>query len=369
MSPGRGRIASIDRLRGLVLVVMALDHCRDFVAPTGLSPEDLSTTSLGFFAVRWVTHFCAPVFLLLAGTGAALADERGGDRRATCRWLASRGIWLMFLEVTWMNFMWFFRYEQIHLGVLWAIGGSMLLLAGVLALGAGRVSVGLLGGGGLLALALWPVPKTAPLGFLFEPMWFENSPFGGLTVMSVYVVVPWFLVMALGWAGAGWMRSSPRRAAMVGLGLFAMFLLLRGLNLPGNPSPWEVQDRGGAITLVHFLNPQKYPPSLHFLLMTLGPALVLLPVLERMKGLFGRGLETLGRVPLFFYLLHVPLYHLIGIAQAELRFGMPKVPGDQLVSYGWLFGVWLVGLALLWPLCVRWREVKATRKELWVRYL
>ena len=369
MSQQAGRIAPIDRLRGLVLVVMALDHCRDFVAPSGVSPENLETTTLGFFAVRWVTHFCAPVFLLLAGTGAALSDQRSGDRRATARWLATRGLWLMFLEVTWMNFMWFFNVHQIHLGVLWAIGGSMVLLAGFLALGAGRTLLGLVGAGGLVGLAIWPVSKGAALAFLFQPMWFENSPFGGLTVMSVYVVVPWFLVMALGWWAAHFLSMHPRGTALAGVGLFGLFLVLRLWHLVPESAPWEGHERGLSITLVDFLNPQKYPPSLLFVLMTLGPALALLPLLQKANGRLGAVLETFGRVPLFFYLLHVPLYHLAGIVQAQGRFGVSRVPGDEPVSYLWLFGVWLLILLLLWPVCVWWRGVKGRRRESWVRFL
>jgi len=364
-----GRIASLDRLRGLALVLMALDHCRDFVAPSGLNPEDLDTTSLGLFTLRWVTHFCAPVFIFLAGVGAALADPRGGGPRATIHWLLSRGIWLMFLEISWMNFMWFFKYEQVHLGVLWAIGGSMVLLALALFLRAGRRTLAVIGLGGTLCLALWPVSKGDILGPLFQPMWFEHSPFGGLTVMSVYVVGPWFFVMAVGWAAGPWLRLFPRRAAGLGLALLFAFFALRGLNGLGDPSAWQVHERGLAITVVDFLNPQKYPPSLDFLLMTLGPALLLLPLLGAIRGRASVVLETLGRVPLFFYLLHVPLYHLAGMAQAQLRYGVSRVPPEASLSFAWLFGVWLAGLILLWPLCVRWRRVKATRTDLWVRYL
>lgn len=348
---------------------MALDHCRDFVLPRGVQPEDLATTSLGFFAVRWVTHFCAPVFLFLAGAGASLAFERSGDRLGCARWLLSRGLWLMILEVSWVNFMWFFEYDQVHLGVLWAIGGSMVLLALVVGVGGGLRTLGVIAVLGTLALALWPVSKDAVLAPLFQPLSFESSPFGGLTVMSVYVVGPWFLVMAAGWAAGPWLRSAPRQAAAVGGGLFLTFLTLRGLGGFGDPGTWALHERGLAITVVDFLNPQKYPPSLDFLLMTLGPALVLLPLLARLGGLPGRVLETLGKVPLFFYLLHLPLYHLIGIAQSELRYGSPTVPDEASVNLLWLFALWLIGLLLLWPLCVRWRAVKATRNDVWVRYL
>jgi uncharacterized membrane protein len=321
-----GRIASLDRLRGLALVLMALDHCRDFVAPVGLNPEALDTTSLGLFSLRWVTHFCAPVFIFLAGAGAALADQMGGDRRSTVRWLLSRGIWLMFLEISWMNLMWFFKYDQVHLGVLWAIGGSMVLLGLALVLRAGSRTLLAIGLGGTLFLAIWPVSKGDLLGPLFQPMWFEHSPFFGLTVMSVYVVGPWFLVMAVGWAAGPWLRSFPRRAAGLGLVLLFAFFALRGLNGLGDPSAWQVHDRGLAMTVVDFFNPQKYPPSLDFLLMTLGPALLLVPLLGVSRGKASVVLETLGRVPLFFYLLHVPLYHLAGMAQAQLRYGASRVP-------------------------------------------
>ncbi len=345
------RIASIDRLRGLVLVFMALDHCRDFVAPQGSNPEDLETTTAAFFALRWVTHFCAPVFIFLAGSAARFAAEKRQDPRWVQRWLFSRGIWLLFLEVTWVNVSWFFALEQIHLGVLWAIGGSMVLLAAS------------------LALAVFPVAQGSLWTALFHPSWHELTSPDGLVLMNVYVVVPWFLVLAVGWAAAPLLRDTPLRTAAVGGFLLLIFFVVRALNGLGDPRPWSEHERGAWVTAIDFLNPSKYPPSLDFLLMTLGPALALLPLLARLRGSAAQALETLGRVPLFFYLLHIPLYHAVGILQAQLRFGASKVPAGEPVELLWILGLWLAVLAALWPACTRWREIKATRTEFWVRYL
>jgi len=362
------RIAAIDRLRGLVIVLMALDHCRDFFQPAGIGPENLDTTFGLFFFTRWVTHFCAPVFVLLAGAGARLYSDKVDDPGETARWLLTRGLWLMFLEVTWITGAWFFGWPAIHLGVVWGIGGAMLLLAGCVTL-PGRV-VGIVGATLTVLLAAVAVPGDWALGFLFQPGYFPDVVFGR-GISNVYVVIPWFAVMAMGWGLAPLLADPERRGRLLGWGAAAFlgFVVLRALNGFGDPRPWAPHPRGAWVTMFDFLNASKYPPSLDYLLMTLGPALAFLPTLSRWRGIVGTALQTFGQVPLFFYLLHLPGYHLAGVLHAQVRFEESTIPGSEPLSLGLIWGVWIVGLLALYPLCVWWRGVKRRRPYWWVAYL
>jgi len=359
---GRRRVVAIDRLRGLVIALMALDHCRDFFG-AGPGPEALDTTTAPYFFTRWVTHFCAPVFVLLAGTGARLFADKGDDDRATARWLLTRGLWLMFLEVTWISFSWMFSFEQTELGVVWGIGGAMVLLAGCVGW-PGR-SVGVLGAAITLLLAAGAVPGGWTLGWLFQPgalSWF------GHPVSNVYVIVPWFAVMAVGW-GIGPVladRSRDRHLLLAGFLLTALFVGLRTLNGFGDPAPWAPHERGPMVSAFAFLNASKYPPSLAYLAMTLGPALMSIPLLRRVNGRVGNVLELFGRVPLFFYLLHLPMYHLGGVLYARVVHQAVRVPELNLPL---VWGAWLLGLAVLLPLCAWWNDVKRRRPYWWVAYL
>ncbi len=348
------RLSGVDRLRGLVIVLMALDHMRGFVAP--FSPEDFSRTTLAFFLVRWVTHFCAPVFLLLAGVGANLHSQRG-DRAATARFLFTRGLWLMLLELTWVNFSWFFSFDSLHLGVLWAIGGAMVVLSALVRLP--RRWVGLAGLLMILVLEFTVLePDNPVMGLLFEPSSWE---LGGLSVQVVYVIVPWWAVMALGWGFGDLIRD--RRRVLVGLGMTLAFLGLRAWN--GLDQPWEVYPETGR-TVAHFLNPSKYPPSLLFLLMTLGPALMVLGLLERLPR---SPLDVFGRVPLFFYLIHLPFIHVAGMAWNRLRHGQTSASGTELELWA-IVGLWVLASALLYPICVRWAALKRKHPDRWwLRYL
>ena len=347
-SAPRRRVAAIDRLRGLVIALMALDHAREFFG-AGPGPEALDTTTAPYFLTRWVTHSCAPVFVLLAGTGARLYADKHDDDRATARWLLTRGLWLMFLECTWITGSWFFGWPVIHLGVVWAIGGAMVLLAGCVGW-PGR-SVGAIGVVLTLLLATTVVP-----GPLFQPGPLEVL---GITVSNVYVIVPWFAVMALGWGLAPALASPDRRPVWGGVTAFAAFVALRWLNGFGDPTPWEPHERGAMITTFAFLNPAKYPPSLDFLLMTLGPSLALLPALAAARGRLADVLETFGRVPLFFYLLHLPMYHAAALPLAD----------DRTLNLPLVWGAWLAGLVVLYPLCRWWMGVKRARRYRWVAYL
>ncbi len=365
------RIASFDLLRGVVMVLMALDHSRAFLGALG-NPVDLATTTPALFATRWVTHLCAPTFVALAGLGAALYARRVGVDKAS-RFLLSRGLWLIFLEVVVVNTCWQLGYRSLSLLVIWALGASMLAL-GVLVrlhrlapLAFGLVVVlghNLLAGiqpAGLGGLAI-------PWGLSFAPYSFTVA---GFPVGVSYPFVAWAGLMALGWAAAPWLAGSEgarrRRVLALGAGLVAAFLLLRGLGLYGEPRPWAPQERGLLFTLFAVLDTTKYPPSLQYLLMTIGPALLLLPVLDRLRGPAARTLGVFGRVPMFFYLLHIPV---LQVGSKTLRVLTCGWEGSLDPSLLRVYAGWALTLGVLYPLCVAWDRLKARRRDLWwLRYL
>jgi uncharacterized membrane protein len=380
--PPAGRTRSIDLLRGAVMVLMVLDHSRDFFVGLAKSPTDLATTTLPLFFTRWVTHFCAPVFVLLAGVSARLyADKRGLP--AARRFLASRGLWLIVLELTIVRFAWipepFYRF--ILLQVIWTLGWAMLALA---------------------ALSFLPVRVVAALGLVIalghnlldpldrgsfgtlEPVWnllHERSmlKLGGRRVFVSYPVLPWIGVAAAGFGLGGWFAKPSlerqRWLMRAGLAACALFVLMRALNLYGNPKPWLEQARGPIFTVLSFLNCEKYPPSAAFLLMTLGPALVALAWLERVPSRALEPVAIFGRVPLFFYVAHLYLLRVVAIPLAIARFGKSAImppPGhagspEYPLWAGYL--AWVVALIVLYPACRWFARKKAESKSPWLSYL
>src|SRR3569833_1327 len=329
-SPGeplRGaRLASIDLLRGLVIILMALDHVHDFFGDLTAQPTNLATTTGALFFTRWITHLCAPTFALLTGTGACLARGRMSKPQLS-RYLCSRGRWLIFLELVVMRFalQFNFDYHTTIITVLWALGWPMLTLAGLIWL---PLRASILCGGVLIAghNALDDM-NTNTLG-RFAPLWTVLHAPGvlintGRSVVFVsYVLIPWIGVTALGYAlGAIYSWSPERRQKLLcwrGGGLVAAFIVLRFVNVYGDPARWSPQ-ASPAWTLLSFVNTTKYPPSLLFLLMTLGPALLLLGFFEkRVPRIFGP-VVIVGKVPLFFYVVHFYLIHLLALAASYIR--------------------------------------------------
>ena len=376
------RDEAIDWLRGLVMVLMVLDHARDFWMGFRTRPLDLGTTTPVLFATRWVTHFCAPVFVLLAGTAAYLYGKRHGATART-RLLLSRGLFLVLLEVTLIRLLWipdpFYHFTLLQ--VIWAIGWSMLVLALVSRAPRGFV----LAFGALLVLghnALDGVHATS-FGAL-APLWNVLHERGsvklapGHVALVSYPLVPWVGVMALGYAFGPVAERSPalRRAfcLKLGVGLTLAFVLLRTLNVYGDPKAWSSQ-RSAWFTLLSFVNTEKYPPSLDYLLMTLGPALILFalapPLAKRLPFI-----TVFGKVPLLFYVLHLFVLRYASIPVAVARFGAralvppPKGTGASpelplFVTYV----VWAVTLAALYPICRYYAAVKATKRRWWMSYL
>ncbi len=364
---GRSRIEAIDLIRGLVIALMALDHTRDFFQPAGSVPENFDDTTVAFFLTRWFTHFCAPTFVFLAGVSVALYG-RWRPRREAVRFLVTRGLWLMLLEGTWVSFSWYFHFEWTHLGVLWAIGGAMVLLGTVIWLPAR--AVGVLGLGLTLLLHLIPVPADLPvLGVLCQPQGIEVR---GHMFYQSYVIMPWFAVMACGYGFADWLAEPAKRRHLLWIGpsMVALFVWLRWLNSFGDPAVWHRHVGPAWTTVAHFANPSKYPPSLMFQLLTLGGALTLLPLLARWQGASNQVLRVFGQVPMFFYLLHLPLIHLAGLIHARLRYGESGIPAEEPLSVALIWIAWLALLAVLWPVCRAWGAHKrAHRERWWLSYL
>jgi uncharacterized membrane protein len=374
----RERLPSIDAVRGAVMVVMALDHARDLLCSPRPSPTDLSSASAVLFLTRWVTHFCAPVFVFLAGTGAYLQGARTG-RAPLARFLVGRGLILVLLEVTVEKLAVLPdpAYHFTILNVLWAIGGSMIALAGLCWLPLPAVAA--LGAAILLghdALAPHAPSLSAALGpwwrILLAPGPLTPSP--GHRLFVSYPILPWLGVMALGYtAGALFSRPAPlRRRVLCAVGGAALiaFLVLRATNAYGDPRPWSEQGRGPLFTVFSFLNCEKYPPSLLFLLMTLGPALVVLGVVEGRP--VPRPLLVLGRVPLFFFLAHLLFLRLLATPLALARWGTstamslpPGHAGNPEIPLAAAYLAWFLVLVALYPACRRFAALKERRQVSW----
>src|SRR5687768_15221982 len=309
-APPTSYIASVDLMRGFVIVLMALDHVRGFFTEADFSATDLSRTDWALFLTRWITHLCAPTFVFLAGTSAFLSAARGMDRHQLARRLFTRGLWLVILEVTVVRFSWYFNldYSQMSLQVIWALGWSMVVLSA------------------LIYLPLWAIAALGILmisahnlldGIRLDDFRAADGTLGWqgwmLSVLHIphypviYPLIPWIGVMAAGYAFGPVMlsESGTRRKATLAYGivLITAFVILRAYNVYGDSAPWSGQETG-LFTLLSFLNTTKYPPSLLYLLMTLGPMFVLLSAFERAHGAILRFLMIFGRVPLFFYLIH-----------------------------------------------------------------
>lgn len=384
-APAPYRLAAIDLLRGLVIVIMALDHVRDYVHATSFvigEPTNPATTTLGLYLTRWVTHFCAPTFSFLAGVSVFM-QARGKARGELSRFLVSRGLWLIFLELVVENIGWNWNIPGWALLVLWALGGGMIALAGLIWLPRRAVLVVALAIIGLHDL-LDPIPPEAfgPLAWLWRllhvPGLIGDNMFVG------YPILPWIGVISLGYALGDIFTLEPARRARIllvaGAAMIAAFLVLRGINIYGDPRPWTVMAEPSR-TAFSFFNVSKYPPSLDFVLATLGPVFLVLPALEKLKGPAAAILLTYGRVPLFFYILHIWLAHAL-VTAAGMAMGFPfktfvGVIADPtpMVEAHWGFGLWAayltwaVVLAIMFPLCRWWGGVKARRKDWWLSYL
>jgi uncharacterized membrane protein len=381
VSDVRTRIYSVDLLRGFVMVVMALDHTRDFFGASGANPRDVADPAL--FLTRWITHFCAPTFIFLAGVSAYLYGARGHSTGKVSRFLLTRGLWLILIELTVVRFGWRFNFtlDFFVFQVIWVLGASMVVLAGLVYLprwAIGTVGIAMIAGHNLLdgvhAQAFGSVAWI--WNFLHQPALLKTQSGG---VFPLYSLIPWIGVMAAGYALGPAIQQGPQRRLMMRLGtaITLGFVLLRATNLYGDPTPWTVQGSWPA-TLLSFVNCEKYPPSLLYLSMTLGPALMLLALLESARGRLADWITTFGRIPFLYYVSHIYLIHLLAVLYAALAFGNASwlfggFPLQRPAGYGLplhsIYAVWLVVLVALYPLCRWFAALKQRRREWWWSYL
>jgi uncharacterized membrane protein len=393
------RLTAVDQLRGLVIVLMALDHVRDFFMKDPGAATNLAVTTPQLFFTRWVTHFCAPVFLFLAGTGAFLYGSHGKTKGQLSWFLLTRGLWMLVLELTVIRFGWAFNFDwHYHWGaVFWAIGWSMIVLAGLVFLPRWAVvAFGLIVIVGHNATDNLKAADFGPFGGAWAilhsreglqllPRYklvtqFSDVDPGGVTFAGAYPLIPWIGVMALGYAlGSLLLQERSRRRRQIfllGLATTAAFLVVRGINVYGDPVPW-LWERNWIFDVIAFLNCEKYPPSLSYVLMTLGPALLLLAVMDREPGWLGRRLVTFGRVPLFFYLPHIYLIHGAALLHAYLLHGdavftwSPQnlPPDDIWVSLPTVYLLWIAVLLILYPPCAWYAGIKRRYQSAWLSYL
>ncbi|HKX52343.1 MAG TPA: heparan-alpha-glucosaminide N-acetyltransferase domain-containing protein [Nitrosospira sp.] len=378
-------ITSVDLVRGLVMVLMALDHVRGFFTDADFSSTDLARTTPAIFLTRWITHLCAPTFVFLAGTSAFLSASQGMKHSRLAKRLFLRGLWLVFLELTVVRFAWFFNldYSLMDLQVIWALGWSMIALAALVYLPLWAIAgfgIGMILGHNLLdgiQLEDFQIAGGSLTwqGWLLSVLHIPHFP-------VVYPLIPWIGVMAAGYAFGPIMltSSSIRRKSTLALSatLFTVFVILRALNIYGDPDPWVVQETS-VFTLLSFLNTTKYPPSLLYLLMTLGLMLLLISAFEWWHeahgphGAVGRFLITFGRVPLFFYLIHLYFIHALALL---IAFAMGADISSFMTS-SWEFPpwwgfslpivylVWVGVTALLYPVCRRFAAFKSRHRGSW----
>ncbi|WP_276391242.1 DUF1624 domain-containing protein [Eudoraea chungangensis] len=382
----RKRIASIDMLRGLVIILMALDHVRDYFHADAFlfEPNDLTQTTGAIFWTRFITHYCAPVFVFLAGTSAFFVGQKR-DKHSLAKWLLKRGVWLIIAEFTIIKFAWFFKldYQFLHFLVIWILGVCMIFLAGFIYLPRKlTIALCLIGifGHNLL-------DNYSPSGELASIFWnflhqFALLEYQNTTYMIIYVLIPWVFVMPLGYyMGELYLpkvETPVRRKRLMqwGIGMVVVFLAVRLVNIYGDLVPWSAQD-SLSLTIMSFFNVSKYPPSLLYLLITLGPSLVFLSLAEKWKGSFVERMVIVGRVPMFFYIIHLYLIHILalfaaiatGFSASDMVIDLWINMSPNLEGYGFGLGVvyllWLVIIIALYPLCRKYNDYKNNNRDKW----
>jgi uncharacterized membrane protein len=387
LSSIKSRVQSIDLLRGIVMIIMALDHVRDYFHADAFlyNPVDLTKTSVPLFFTRWITHFCAPVFVFLAGTSAFLVGTRKGKNELSS-FLLKRGLWLIVLEFTIINFSWFFNihFSFVALTVIWGLAIGMIVLAAAIYLpfrGILLLGIVLVAGHNLLdplhvtgneaAAVSWSILHEANL-FRFE----------NLTLFVGYPILPWTGVMLLGYCfGSLYLPSTEagfrkKTLLQMGIGATVLFVVIRLINSYGEPTAWS-QQSSPIFTILSFINVTKYPPSLLYVLITLGPSLIFLALAENLTGKLSQYVIALGRVPMFYYIVHLYLIHIIALVAAlatgfqlsDMVFNTWVTDSPNLRGYGFSLGVtyaiWILIVLALFPLCLWYDRYKTTHKDKW----
>jgi uncharacterized membrane protein len=376
------RIPSIDILRGLIMVVMALDHVRDFFSATPFRPEDLTQTSVPLFFTRWITHFCAPTFIFLSGISIFLFQQRRSTRQEVSLFLLTRGLWLVVLEIVVITFFVQFGYALILLTVFWVIGWSMVFMAALIWLPRWlliTLAVVIIGGHNALPNIATVTPQNALAAVL------HNTPFvlqlGKQPVLVAYTIFPWVGVMLAGYLIGSWFLYEPARRdkllVTAGIASLVLFVVLRGINLYGDPAPWSMQPRGAVYSALSFINVSKYPPSLLFISLTVGVGLLLLCVFNRWTSRVTSFFQVYGQVPFFYYLLHLPLMNIGALIWTYLAFGkpinlsfmMPNCPVGYHPNLLRAYLAWVLVVAVLYFPCRWFGRYRKEKGYWWLSYM
>jgi uncharacterized membrane protein len=372
-----GRIASLDLVRGVVMILMAIDHVRVYSGVPAGGPAP------GIFFTRWVTHFCAPVFVFLAGTGAFFLGQKLENNKALARYLVTRGLLLVALELTVLHVAWTFTFDFTHLlaGVIWMLGWCMVLMAALVQLPAptvGIIGLVLIFGQNLLTPLAGVMPQATQWFWQFLYLGGEVKV-GATSISILYVIVPWIGVMAAGYGFGALMALEPAQrrkwCLRIGLTATALFVVIAGVLVATRPAP-----NGAPPAILRLLNQQKYPASALFLLMTLGPAIALIPLADRAKGWLASAVTTFGRVPMFYYLLHIPLIHATALVVWFLRDGSAgsarfnaapyvSIAPAERWSLALLYLVFAIVVAILYVPCRWYAQRKAGQALAWMRYI
>ena len=378
-TPGRttSRITSLDFVRGVVMILMAIDHVRVYSGVPAGGPTP------GVFFTRWVTHFCAPAFVFLAGTGAFFLGRKLGDTKALAKFLVTRGLLLVALELTVLHVAWTFTFDFTHLlaGVIWMLGWCMVIMAALVQLRpavVGVIGLAIIVGQNLIAPFAGVMPQSTQ--WFWQLLYLGGEVKVGPTSLSIlYVIVPWIGVMAAGYGfGTIMAREEGERRRLclrIGLAATALFVIIAGLLVATRPAP-----NGAPPALLRLLNQQKYPASQLFLMMTLGPTIALIPLADRARGWLGDVVTTFGRVPMFYYMLHIPLIHAVSLVAWLIRDGQAgasrfdsapyvSIPPADRWSLALLYLVFAIVVAVLYLPCRWYARRKATRPAAWMRYI
>jgi uncharacterized membrane protein len=393
LTVSRNRIQSIDLLRGLVMVIMALDHVRDYFHSQAFTddPTNMATTTPWLFFTRWITHFCAPVFVFLSGTSAFLMGQKRTKKQLS-NFLITRGLWLVFVELFIITLAWTFNplYNFFILQVIWAIGISMIILGLLIWFPFQVIFIyGLIIAFGHNLLDYPEATRNGQVGLWWNIIhhgFFYPVSFGkDHTALIIYAFLPWSGLMALGYCIGAWFKNSVgpdvriQRLMILGFAVTVLFIILRFINSYGDPHAWSQQPRGAVYTFLSFLNVTKYPPSLMYLCMTIGPALLFLALTEKWQSKSGDFFITFGRVPFFYYVIHLFLIHVFCVVAffatgyTTSQIVTPKFPFFfRPPPFGFnlwvVYGVWIAVVIILYPLCKWYNRYKATHSQWWLSY-
>lgn len=388
--PPQTRINSIDLLRGIVMILMALDHTRDFFHKEAFTdnPLNLATTTPLLFFTRWITHLCAPTFVFLSGTSAFLQGLRK-PKKELSRFLLTRGLWLILFEVTVMTLGITFdiTYSTFILQTIWAIGISMVILSGVIWLPFPMIlAVGFIIVLGHNSLDFYEAGKSRPFplwyGLLHSP---SVYPVGEFNLMVFYPFLSWSGLMILGYCFGKYyladVMNRNKRTIILGAGLLLFFVLLRYTNAYGDPLEWTPQ-RSALYTFFSFINTQKYPPSLLYMCATIGVSLVILGLVGNVKNKFADAVTVFGRVPLFYYAIHFYVLHLLTMifsitrghtiaegAEGDPQVGLKFIFSNEGVGLGGVYLIWILVVLALYPLCKWYSNYKLNNRKWWLSYL